>query len=260
MGFNNLDKFLNVAIETARLASVEVAKIYHSQNFTSYIKADGKEPVTTADLLANKIICNYLSQYATLPILSEENQGNASRLKAEYIWLVDPLDGTKEFLSKNSDFSINIALVVAGRPVIGVIAHPVENIIYYATKNKGAFLLKDNNKESLRMTTKQQLTNLTILVSRSHGHPALISQLNALKTCKIIAQGSALKYCAVASGKADATLRKIPLHEWDIAAADCILHEAGGMMTTLNGELFNYNTSAKTLIESGVVASNKILH
>ncbi len=251
--------FLEQAIAASQRAAELVLSFYQKQNFQTVFKNNHLGPLTSADLISNQVICDYLSAHSSFPILSEETKDDLSRLAAQYVWIVDPLDGTKEFLSRRPEFSINVALVYEKKPIVGVIADPVSGSIYFAGQNMGAFLFSKNTLKSLHVSEKSELDSLNIAVSRSHSHPALIEALARLKNLNIQKNGSALKYCYVASGKIDASLRKTPLHEWDVAAADCILHEAHGKLTDIFGVPLTYNNK-DTLVNSGLIASNARLH
>ncbi len=255
----NYQKELNTAIEAITQASNAALSIYSDPVLDFSIKTSDDSPLTQADIQSNDIICQHIRANFSDPILSEENKDDLKRLAASRLWLVDPLDGTKEFLSRNGEFTINIALIENKRPVMGVIAYPVKNYIFSAIRGQGAFLHHNDQITPVSVANKQELSHLKIAVSRSHLNPTLAESLSKLENCELVQRGSALKYCAVADGSIDATIRKTPLCEWDIAAADCILHEAGGIITSFAGELFNYNNE-DTVIRSGIVASNRELH
>ncbi|OGT32186.1 MAG: hypothetical protein A3E87_05200 [Gammaproteobacteria bacterium RIFCSPHIGHO2_12_FULL_35_23] len=250
---------INIAIQAVQQASTAVMDIYKTKTPRYILKSKSLSPFSEADITANQIICQTLKKHFNYPIFSEENKLNKSRFLTKYIWLVDPLDGTKEFLSKREEFTINVALIKDNRPIIGVIAYPAKNVIYHATLGKGAYFSQNFCDTKLHISKKQDLNNLKVAVSRSHAIPTLIQRLKTLNNCELIACGSALKYCAVAEGSIDATVRKTPLYEWDIAAADCILHEAGGIITDFSGKLLNYNNKSR-LIKDGIIATNLTLH
>ncbi|HBI21407.1 MAG TPA: 3'(2'),5'-bisphosphate nucleotidase CysQ [Legionella sp.] len=250
---------LALAIAAVQEACLVVMDHYDSDRVEYTNKMASKSPVTQADLDANRMICNRLEKSFNYPVLSEENKDNLSRLSANTIWILDPLDGTKEYIAKNGEFSINLALVENGYPVLGVIAHPIKNRIYYASKNQGAFIRCNKKNTRIHVRNNTTLNNLTVAVSRSHMDACVTSAIDRMDNCQQISMGSALKYCAVAEGGIDATIRKTPLHEWDIAAADCIVREAGGVITHFSGASLLYNKE-KTLIDEGIIVSNPCLH
>jgi 3'(2'), 5'-bisphosphate nucleotidase len=209
-------------------AGQEVLKIYN-QDFKVEYK-DDKSPLTIADLKANKIICNSLKTlYPDIPILSEENKKieYQDRKNWSYYWSIDPIDGTKEFIKKNGEFTINIALIYKNTPVLGVVYAPVLKDLYSAKKGSGAY------KNGIKLPIKRDDNNLIVVVSKSH-----LSQetqeyidklkLNGKKLIKI-SKGSSLKLCMVAEGVADIYPRLAPTMEWDTSASDAIVRESGKM-------------------------------
>jgi 3'(2'), 5'-bisphosphate nucleotidase len=237
-------------------AAKAVLEIYNNSHNT--ITKDDGSPLTQADLISNKIITDFLSTNFNYPILSEETEDDLARLEADKVWIVDPLDGTKEFIARNGEFTINIALVEKQRPILGVISVPAKNTIYYAVKGQGAYMRKDNKDIPITCSQIKNLKDARLTVSRSHLNPQLKEVLQQHIT-DFIVKGSAVKYCAIAANEADASLRKTPLMEWDICAADCILTEAGGLITDFTGKKICYNQT-HTKQEHGIVASNDLLH
>jgi 3'(2'),5'-bisphosphate nucleotidase len=252
-------KELNLALAALQYASQAVLQHYQIKNIKIFSKSNDNSPVTQADIESNQIICQLLEKTFSYPILSEERKDNLIRLSEKRIWILDPLDGTKEFISKNDEFTINLALVEEGMPVLGLIACPVKNIIFYAVRGEGAYKLKANKHEAVKVNQKETLDNLNLVISRSHAHPLELAVLGKLKNPQQMQCGSALKYCTVAEGIIDATIRQSPLYEWDICAADCIVREAGGQLTDMAGKNFIYNRE-NSLITEGIIASNQKLH
>lgn len=213
----------------AKTAGAEIMKIY-KKDFNIEYKEDNS-PLTEADLLANKIICDTLKNlYPDTPIMSEENKQTdyETRKNWEYYWCVDPIDGTKEFIKKNDEFTVNIALIHKDTPVAGVVYAPALDDMYYAQKNKGAF----KNEQSLPLTTNMDpKKKLKIVASKSHLSTETQEFINNLETKQIeqVSIGSSLKLCMVADGSADVYPRLAPTMEWDTAAADAIVREAGKM-------------------------------
>ena len=219
----------------AKKAGDEIMRIYQ-QDFDIEFKKDNS-PLTQADIKSNEIIINNLkSLYPNIPILSEENKEIPYKIRKnwEYFWLIDPLDGTKEFVKKNGEFTVNIALIYKNMPVLGVIYAPVLNLLYYAQKDRGAFK-QEENKKPQRLPIYHHTLNdtLRVIVSKSHYNQETKYFVNNLKnrykkTIEFIRIGSSLKLCLIAEGKADIYPRLAPTMEWDIAAGQAIVEQAGG--------------------------------
>jgi len=219
-------------------AGKAIMEIYN-QDFGVEFKTDNT-PLTIADQKANEIILTALNQLPVnsflqqnIPILSEEgrNVPYDERKNWEYFWLIDPLDGTKEFIKKNGEFTINIALIYKGAPVLGVVYSPALNVCYWAKKGEGAF--KDGKK--LPLKAKEQRDVYKIVASRSHMSNETKDFIDAIDTDKqkvIISIGSSLKICLVAEGEANIYPRLGPTMEWDTAAAHAIVNESGGLFNT----------------------------
>ena len=240
---------MNLAKEVAKIAKKagdEIMKIYDkSDNFQVEQKAD-KSPLTIADQAANEIICHHLENLEVkYPIISEENKSIdfEERKKYTHYWLVDPLDGTKEFIKRNGEFTVNIALVNNQRPVLGVVYVPVLEEMYFAVKGEGAFLEKENITTPLHASHfSKKDKNLGIVCSRSHLNEATQNFVDELDEPKLVAQGSSLKFLILAKGEAHLYPRLAPTMEWDTGAAQIILEEAGGKVLhaeTLEPLLYN---------------------
>jgi len=204
-------------------------KIY-AKDFHVEYKEDSS-PLTEADLKSNQIICSELLRlYPNIPILSEENKivDYEIRKKWEYFWCIDPIDGTKEFVNKNGEFTVNIALIHKNIPVLGVVYAPAIDAMYSAKESEGAFF---NNKRLPLKINKDKSEKIYVLASKSHLSKETQSFINALDSKEIIqiSKGSSLKLCMVAEGEADIYPRLGPTMEWDTAAADAIVREAGKM-------------------------------
>lgn len=238
MHYNNL----KIAIDSAILAGLAIMDIYGKPNFDLKIK-DNNSPLTEADTAANIIINNHLIETG-IPIISEENKNleYSSRKHWERCWIVDPLDGTKEFIKKNGEFTVNIALCEYGTPKLGVIYVPVTKELYYADVAKGkAFKqildekhqlnenLFDLNAQILPATFIKNKTR--VVGSRSHMNQETLDYIEQLKTdyneVEIVSKGSSLKLCLVAEGKADVYPRFAPTMEWDTAAGHAICKAVG---------------------------------
>ena len=226
----------------AQEAGDKIMRIYQ-QDFEVNYKKDNS-PLTKADIKSNEIIVKSLKElYPKIPILSEENKEVPYNIRKnwEYFWLIDPLDGTKEFVKKNGEFTINIALIYKDTPVLGIVYAPTLEILYYAQKEKGAFKQEKNRKpQRLPICTNTNNDILKVIVSKSHYNQETKDFVNNLKnkfkkTIEFIRIGSSLKLCLIAEGKADIYPRLAPTMEWDIAAGQAIVEQTGG-------EVVEYNT------------------
>lgn len=211
----------NIAIKAGK----NVLKIYN-QDFTISYKEDNS-PLCKADLISNEIICKELAKF-NLPILSEENKTISYKQRKNwgYFWCVDPIDGTKEFINKNGEFTINIALVHKDTPVLGVVYAPALDLLYSAKKGEGAF------KNDTKLPLQRKDDFLKIVASKSHLNEQTKDFINSIQITKqkeFVSMGSFLKLCLVASNEADIYPRLAPTMEWDTAAADTIVREAGKM-------------------------------
>lgn len=237
-------------LELAKYAAVEAGKkvmeIYQSGDFERYSK-DDNSPVTSADYAANEIITNILNNSSfKLPIMSEE-QKNAvleERKQWHQYWLIDPIDGTKEFIVKSGHFAVNVALIEDNEPVIGVIYWPVTDTLYYASKNAGAFKVSENQTQAIHVRRMEDpLTDdIVIAISREQPQEWVMSRMNEDRHYSTVALGScSLKSCLVAEGKADVFLRIGETGEWDTGAPQCIVSEAGGNISSVNFKPLTYN-------------------
>ncbi len=228
----DLDPLLEIAKNACLAAGDEIIKIYESGDFSIEAKADNS-PLTLADKAAHSTIVSVLKS-SGIPILSEEGRDVSyeERSKWEYFWMVDPLDGTKEFIKKNGEFTVNIALIHWNSPVLGVVYPPILKELYWAIGGSGAFVQKAENVLELK-TTKVGLEQqgLKIVASRSHMSPETKEYLERFENPEIVSRGSSLKFLLVASGEADLYPRFGPTMEWDTAAAHVIVEEAGGSVT-----------------------------
>lgn len=211
---------------------------------------EDRTPLTEADLAAHNIIDAGLRRLLpAVPILSEESAKipYAERRQWNNYWLVDPLDGTREFIKRNGEFTVNIALIVNGESVLGVVHVPVTGQNYYACRGQGAFR-QDASSAPLRLQTRKQPTGKIIVAgSRSHRGDSLNAFLQNIGDYEILSMGSSLKSCLVAEGAADVYARFGPTSEWDTAAAQCIVEEAGGVLTDTNMRQLRYNTKDSLL-------------
>jgi len=236
-------------VAIAKASGDAIIQMY-SQDFEVEYKQDSS-PLTIADKKANDIIENGLNQLpVSFPVLSEEGKDipYEQRKQWEYFWLVDPLDGTKEFVKKNGEFTVNIALIHKGIPVLGVVYAPALGICYWAKKSEGAF--KDG--KILPLKTEDQRETYKIVVSRSHMSnetQVFIDNIDADKEKELIAIGSSLKICLVAEGEADIYPRLGPTMEWDTGAAHAIIIESGKTLQGYNvGSYFRYSYNKEELL------------
>jgi 3'(2'), 5'-bisphosphate nucleotidase len=227
----NVEDIKRIALK----AGAAVMDIYRKEFDVEY--KDDKSPLTQADKKSNEIICQELTNlYPNIPIMSEENQQVEYEIRKnwEYYWCIDPIDGTKEFIKKNDEFTVNIALIYKNIPVLGVVYAPALDEMYYAKQNEGAF--KNGQLLPLLMNTNTK-EKLTVVASKSHLSPQTQDFIDNLDTKEItqVSRGSSLKLCMVAEGSADIYPRLAPTMEWDTAAADAIVRESGKMS-------YQYNT------------------
>lgn len=233
----------------ARAAADAILKIYRG-DFAVQTKADAS-PLTAADLAAQRIIMAGLGQLEPrLPILSEEARTLpwAERQRWSRYWLVDPLDGTREFIKRNDEFTVNIALVDQRRSVLGVVLAPVTGDLYVAELGQGAWLQRQAGGSWQRLRTRPLARPPTVAGSRSHGgsQGSVLEQLIG-GDYRMLPLGSSLKFCLIARGEADIYLRLGLTSEWDTAAAQCVLDEAGGAVLDLAGQPFRYNRGESLL-------------
>lgn len=229
----------------ARDAGAAIMDIYRSDDFDVRKKADDS-PLTKADLAAHNIICDGLRALETqYPIISEESSEISWAQRKHWCryWLVDPLDGTKEFIKRNDEFTVNIALIEKGVPILGVVYAPALDAMYTGERDRGAFL----NDKAISVTM-QEPEILRVVGSRSHPSQETTDWLKAIgKPYEMLTVGSSLKFCLVAEGKADIYPRLGLTSEWDTAAAHAVLSAAGGDVLTLSGEPLRYNQKADYL-------------
>ena len=238
------EKLLAPLLDIARSASEQIMRIY-ATDFDVAVKADAS-PVTEADLAAHRVIVADLKRITPdLPVLSEESADipYAERRRWDSYWLVDPLDGTKEFISKNGDFTVNIALVQGGEPIVGVVHVPATGLSYYGCLGVGAFR-RDRDGQASPIRVRPLIPNapVKVVASRSHRGELLDGYLAKLGAHTTVSRGSSLKFCLVAEGAADVYPRLGPTSEWDTAAGHAVLTAAGGRVIGMDGAPLRYNT------------------
>ncbi len=254
-----MEKILEDTIQVAEEAGRAILEFYH-QDFAIYKKKDNSH-VTDADLASEKIILKKLKKYQ-YPILSEETKDNLSRTKKDTIWIIDPLDGTNDFIDKTGQFSVMIALVKGKKPIMGVVHSPAQAKTYFALKGRGAYLKeKENAPKQLKVSNTSNLSEAVFLVSRSHLSAKAKTFLIKNKIKRIQRIGSVgVKIGLIAEAKADTYLSfSDRTCQWDTAAPEIILEEAGGKITDLSGEQFIYNRRGLRNL-NGIIASNGCLH
>jgi 3'(2'), 5'-bisphosphate nucleotidase len=232
-------------VRLATEAGEKILEIYHTGDFSMEAKADDS-PLTKADLASHEHIVQQLQQLTPdIPVLSEESRETPyqERVKWTRFWLVDPLDGTKEFIKRNGEFTVNIALIEGGNAVLGVVHTPALGVTYSAAQGEGAFKHEGGKTQALRVKSEAGET-LEVVASRSHAGPeteALLAKLGQDYKVNLVSKGSALKLCLVAEGAAHLYPRLGPTMEWDTAAAQCVAEQAGAQVTDLKGQRLQYN-------------------
>lgn len=237
------EKIVRIAYEAGQI----ILDIYQTDFRIDY--KDDDSPLTKADRLANEYIVHALrTHYPGMAILAEESVDDLKRLESDYCWMVDPLDGTKEFIKRNGEFSVNIALIYRSKAVLGVIYIPVLDEVYYASQGRGAYYIKEFSshqdiKRSIRINVSSKTENLIMLHSRSHRYPVIdrLVDMNKQKIGEIVHAGSSLKGCLIAKGEADIYYRFGLTMEWDTAAMQCIIEEAGGILRQMDDSEMTYN-------------------
>jgi 3'(2'), 5'-bisphosphate nucleotidase len=233
-------KLLEQIIEVTHLAGAAILEIY-ATDFDVAKKSDAS-PVTAADENAEAIILKALAKIAPdIPVISEEaaSAGHIPDVGNRF-WLVDPLDGTKEFISKNGEFTVNIALIENHKPVLGVVLAPALNRLFAGVVGEGAFIEDANGRRAIKCR-KEPAEGLTVVSSRSHGDAAALDAfLAGRKVASSVNAGSSLKLCLIATGEADMYPRLGRTMEWDIAAGHAVLSAAGGYVKTLEGKELGY--------------------
>ena len=230
-------------VTLAHRAGEAVMKFYSQDELgTTYKEFDS--PLTCADIASHDLIVKQLQALTpTVPVLSEESKAVPYQVRQAWrtFWLVDPLDGTKEFIKRNGEFTVNIALIEEGRPVFGVVHAPAMEVTYFAAHGLGAFKLTAQDKTIPIAVRKCESTRLKVVASRSHADEKLQRFLDKISAAECISMGSSLKLCLVAEGEAHLYPRLGPTMEWDTAAAQCVVEVAGGSVVDAEGHALVYN-------------------
>jgi 3'(2'), 5'-bisphosphate nucleotidase len=244
-----VQELLAPVTDIARRAGREILEVYRSGEAAASYKAD-TSPLTVADLRAHRLIVDSLLQLTPeIPVLSEESAAIpfAQRSGWPRYWLVDPLDGTKEFLSRNGQFTVNIALIEGHAPALGVVHVPVPDTSYQGVPDVGAWQLQGGTGGTPIHVSARSAAPVRVVGSRSHRGDSLDGFLARLARYELLPVGSSLKFCMVAEGAADVYPRLGPTSEWDTAAAHAVVLGAGGSVSTLEGAPLRYNAREELL-------------
>ena len=238
----------------SRAAGESILKVYNRPGAVAVASKDDASPLTEADLAAHHaLVAGLTALSGAVPVVSEEDEASlVHRLPSGCFWLIDPLDGTKEFIARNGEFTVNVALVVDGEPVFGVVHAPVIDQLFVGVRGEGAFRERAGRRESIRVATRGAAP-MRVVASRSHMTDATAAYLTRLGAHTLVQAGSSLKFCRVAEGAADAYPRIGPTAEWDTAAAQAVLEAAGGVVHDLNGRPLRYGKTVNR--NEGFVAS-----
>ena len=247
---------MDLAIGASVRAGDSVMEVYGGE-FEARTKGDGS-PVTQADLKSNEIIKEMLSGSLHAILSEEDGHGKASR--DESVWIVDPLDGTSDFIDRNGEFTVMIALVRGGRPIVGVINCPALGVVFAAQRGRGAFRHSGGQWERIAVTNTPELDRCRMVHSRHHFTDGEAELARRLGIAELASVGSSLKAARVSCGEAEVYLTtSSKMHEWDSAASYCIVTEAGGMMTDMLGRDISYN-SGDLLHRNGLLVTNGNVH
>tara|TARA_Y100000996_G_C22546749_1_gene652149 strand:- start:1613 stop:2374 length:762 start_codon:yes stop_codon:yes gene_type:complete len=249
---NLIEKLLKISNE----AGQAIMSVYETDNFSIENKSDSS-PLTKADKISNQIICDSLKILTpNIPIISEESSDIefSERKIWEKYWLVDPLDGTKEFINKNGEFTTNIALIEKHIATMGVISIPTRNEFYWGDKDFGSFSSIGLNRQRKINVSKRE-GKLRILCSRSHPSNELEKYLDKFTEYELIKKGSSIKFCMIAAGNADIYPRLGKTSEWDVAAGSAIVKYAGGSTKTLDGRELEFNRKESYLNQHFIVSN-----
>lgn len=261
-------QYLELVIVIAKAAGDAIMQVY-STDF-NVVKKEDNSPLTQADLAAHQVIVQALSKLTPdIAVLSEESESISfeTRHQWQQYWLIDPLDGTREFVKRNGEFTVNIAFIDQHQPVLGVIYAPVTGLLYYASRSHGAYKqLEANDSPNNPQKIHTRVLNLkqpTVAGSRSHSNEKMQQFMRNLENAagvapELISMGSSLKICLVAEGLADVYPRLGPTSEWDTAAAHCLLQEAGGDIVDMSNQSLLYNTKDSLLNPSFFAKSDGV--
>ena len=248
---------LDIAIKAAIDAGNAILAIYQ-KDYKTYTKNDNS-PITDADLKSNEVIKEILSQTEHW-ILSEEDKDDLQRITQETIWIVDPLDGTSDFIDKTGEFTVMISLIKNKKPILGVIGWPTENTLFVAQKDSGAFRFSNEKWEKISVTKISEVPKCRTVGSRHHLSDKEKSFIKKLGIEDFTSIGSSLKVGKISSGEAEAYITTTnKMKEWDSAASYCIISEAGGKMTDMLGNDLTYNNK-DVYHQNGILVTNGLVH
>jgi len=251
----NLPKLIDPVVSLAAEAGRAILQVYAS-DFDVQVK-DDQSPLTQADMASHHIIVEGLGKLTPdLPVISEESglPGFEERSQWNPYWLIDPLDGTKEFVKRNGEFTVNIALIEDHQPVFGVVHVPVRGTTYSGCRGAGAKLRADGDGPRSIAVARESATPVRVVGSRSHRGASLDQFLQNLGDFEMHPTGSSLKFCLIAEGAADVYPRLGPTSEWDTAAAQAVVEQAGGTVLELDGKPLSYNNKSDILNPHFLVA------
>jgi 3'(2'), 5'-bisphosphate nucleotidase len=248
---------MDIALQAVKEAGSAILEIYGEKYQTS--TKNDNSPITEADVKSNEIIKSILSK-TSYQILSEEDKDDKSRLSKDTIWIVDPLDGTSDFIDKTGEFTVMIALVKDQKPILGVIGWPTEETIFAAQKDNGAFRYSEGQWEKISVTEISELSKCRAVGSRHHLSDREKMFIEKLGIENFTSIGSSLKVGKISSGEAEAYITTTnKMKEWDSAASHCIINEAGGKMTDMLGNEITYNNEIVNH-QNGILVTNGLIH
>ena len=254
--FSSNQPELGKILEGIVRAGEKVIEVYETDFSTE--KKDDDSPITQADIESNKILKEVLGETG-ITILSEEELDDKKRLSEERVWIVDPLDGTTDFVNRTGEFTIMVGLVQDHKSVLGMIYWPTKKKMYLAESGKGAFCY-DEEWEKIEVSMLSEIQNCHALVSRHHLSEKEKKLLDEMEISVVTGMGSSLKVTEIASGDAEVFVTSTnKMKQWDTCASSCIISEAGGKMTDLSGNEFSYNTE-NVFHENGILVTNGLIH
>lgn len=260
----NLENELEIAKGLAEEAGQEILKIYYDMRYLNIETKEDNSPVTIADKRSNEILVGGLSRnFPDYGILSEETVDRPSRLEKEFVWIVDPLDGTREFIVRQRSFTVMVGLAKKGEPVLGVVHSPVEKKTYFAVKGKGAYLncygdnKSDRSRRKLNVSSKENVSTMRVSIVRTKPEGEGLEQLMQMPFSGInLIGGAGYKAMMVAEGLGEVWYhRGHKCHEWDLCAPSIIVKEAGGQVTDFYGNPIFFNKETPDL-QKGILVSN----
>jgi len=236
------DAYLPALLKFLKTLRPQLLELYHHQEASDVHTKSDNSPVTTADLVSHNAILKFLTELTPdIPVISEESEIPVS-VNTNQFWLIDPLDGTREFIAKTNDFSINVALIENNIAVLGIIYAPVFDTLYFAEKNKGSFKQEGSQSPEKIHARKINAGSPVVIASRRHANNEKLQKFfEGIKNYERISRGSAIKFCLIAEGKADLYPRFGETFFWDTAAGQCIVEEAGGQVIDVKGNTLRYN-------------------